>query len=244
MIGGEGGGGGDGGGVGVRAHFSRQIGRAAPFEGQIQLQDARSRALRDVEMALTRDIHGNFPIHMSVLLRKPDLVHRYSCVLQVLESSVDLVNDDKMTPLHLALRENNLEIIEILLAFGADPAVRDRRGNNAFHMAAVTGDAEVMRAIARSARKRGDINDFGNGGLTPLHVATLNGDTAIAQVLAQNGADATIPDAVQGLTPLAMMKQAKLESMVASASAPKMQKGSGGGGGGSGSRGRVEIPTR
>lgn len=68
------------------------------------------------------------------------------------------------TPLHLALRENNLEIIEILLAFGADPAVRDRRGNNAFHMAAVTGDAEVMRAIARSARKRGDINDFGNGG--------------------------------------------------------------------------------
>ena len=36
------------------------------------------------------------PIHMSVLLRKPDLVHRYSCVLQVLESSVDLVNDDKM----------------------------------------------------------------------------------------------------------------------------------------------------
>ena len=50
------------------------------------------------------------------------------------------------------------------MAFGADPAVKDRRGNNAFHMAAVTGDAEIMRAISRSARKRGDINDFGNGG--------------------------------------------------------------------------------
>ena len=36
------------------------------------------------------------PIHMSVLLRKPELVHRYSCVLQVLESSLDLINDDKM----------------------------------------------------------------------------------------------------------------------------------------------------
>ena len=44
---------------GGRAHFLRQIGRATPFEGQIQQQDARSRALRDVEMALTRDIHGN-----------------------------------------------------------------------------------------------------------------------------------------------------------------------------------------
>ena len=74
------------------------------------------------------------------------------------------------TPLHLALRENDLEIIEILLAFGADPAVKDRRGNNAFHMAAVTGDAEVMRAIARGARKRSDINDFGNGGELALHI--------------------------------------------------------------------------
>lgn len=234
--------GGDEGAVG-RPSASRQIGRAAPFGGQMQQKDVRSRALRDVEMALTRDIHGNFPIHMSVLLRKPDLVHRYSCVLQVLESSVDLVNDDKMTPLHLALRENDLEIIEILLAFGADPAVKDRRGNNAFHMAAVTGDAEVMRAIARGARKRSDINDFGNGGLTPLHVATLNGDTAIAQVLAQSGADATIPDAVQGLTPLAMMKQAKLESIIAAASAPKTLKGNVADGS-CGGRGRVGIPMR
>ena len=30
-------------------------------------------------------------------------------------------------------------------------------------------------------------------GLTPLHIATLNGDTEIAEVLAQNGADSTIP---------------------------------------------------
>ncbi len=36
------------------------------------------------------------PIHMSVLMRKSDLVRRYCCVLQVLESSVDLLNEDKM----------------------------------------------------------------------------------------------------------------------------------------------------
>ncbi len=36
------------------------------------------------------------PIHMAVLMRKADLVRRYCCILQVLESSVDLVNDDKM----------------------------------------------------------------------------------------------------------------------------------------------------
>lgn len=50
--------GGDEGAVG-RPSASRQIGRAAPFGGQMQQKDVRSRALRDVEMALTRDIHGN-----------------------------------------------------------------------------------------------------------------------------------------------------------------------------------------
>ena len=91
----------------------------------------------------------------------------------------------------MALRENDLEIIEILLAFGADPAVKDRRGNNAFHMAAVTGDAEVMRAIARGARKRSDINDFGNGGEFALHILRLEISSlstwAAAAVLVQIG---------------------------------------------------------
>ena len=36
------------------------------------------------------------PIHMSVLMRKPELVKRYCCVLQILESTVDLQNDEKL----------------------------------------------------------------------------------------------------------------------------------------------------
>ena len=33
---------------------------------------------------------------MAVLMRKPELVKRYSCVLQILESTIDLQNDDKL----------------------------------------------------------------------------------------------------------------------------------------------------
>ena len=36
------------------------------------------------------------PLHMSVLMRKPELVKRYCCVLQILESSIDLINDEKL----------------------------------------------------------------------------------------------------------------------------------------------------
>ena len=37
---------------------------------------------------------------MSVLMRKPELVKRYCCVLQILESTIDLQNDDKLVRRH------------------------------------------------------------------------------------------------------------------------------------------------
>ena len=81
-------------------------------------------------------------------------------------------------------------------------------------------------------------------GITPLHIATMNSDTAAAKILTKFGADPTVPvsfefpaasafpiskweckilflifflfqDSVHGLTPLAMAKQAKLETFVA-----------------------------
>ncbi len=64
----------------------------------------------------------------------------------------------------MALRDNCLEIIDVLLAFGANPAVKDKRGNNSFHIAAHAGNAEVMKAIARSARRKKDLNELNDGG--------------------------------------------------------------------------------
>jgi ankyrin repeat protein len=58
----------------------------------------------------------------------------------------------------VALRDNCLEIIDILLAFGANPAVKDKRGNNSFHIAAATRSPDVMRAIVKSARRKMDMN--------------------------------------------------------------------------------------
>jgi len=43
------------------------------------------------------------PLHMAVLMRKSDLVKRYCCVLQILESSLDLINDEKLVRLIFAL---------------------------------------------------------------------------------------------------------------------------------------------
>ena len=40
---------------------------------------------------------------MSVLMRKPELVKRYCCVLQILESSIDLINDEKLVSIVVVL---------------------------------------------------------------------------------------------------------------------------------------------
>lgn len=125
-------------------------------------------------------------------MKKPELVKRYCCVLHILEGSLDLINDEKQTPLHLAVRNNSLEIVEILLAFGASPSIRDFRGNNGLHMATAIQSPESIKLLADSVSSKDDLNAFNNFGFTPLHIAVMNDDKACIDVLLRYGADPKI----------------------------------------------------
>jgi len=153
------------------------------------MDSLKSRAIRDIQLAHTKDMHGNYPLHMSVLMRKPELVKRYCCTLHILEASLDLINDEKHTPLHLAVRDNSLEIIEILLAFGANPSVRDFRGNTCLHMATAIRSSESLKLLAESVTTKDELNVFNNFGITPLHIAMMNDDKPCVDVLLRHGAD-------------------------------------------------------
>ena len=41
------------------------------------------------------------PLHMSVLMRKPELVKRYCCVLHIIEANLDLLNEEKHVSCYL-----------------------------------------------------------------------------------------------------------------------------------------------
>lgn len=175
-----------------------------------QMDSVKSRAIRDIQLAHTKDMHGNYPLHMSVLMRKPELVKRYCCTLHILEASLDLINDEKHTPLHLAVRDNSLEIIEILLAFGANPSIRDFRGNTCLHMATAIRSSESLKLLAESVTSKEELNVFNNFGITPLHIAMMNDDKACVDVLLRHGAD---PKMLSDLIKLSSMpKEVKKEA--------------------------------
>ena len=68
------------------------------------------------------------------------------------------------TPLHLAIRDNSLEIIELLLAFGADPALRDNKGNTGLHVAAALGASACLQLLAGNTRHKDDLNELNDCG--------------------------------------------------------------------------------
>ncbi len=67
------------------------------------------------------------------------------------------------TPLHLAIRDSSLEIMDVLLNFGADVSITDRRGNSALHMAAAAKSAEMVRKLVANAKPKAlnAVNDYG-----------------------------------------------------------------------------------
>jgi ankyrin repeat protein len=120
-----------------------------------------------------------------------------------------------MTALHWAAVQDHPPVVELLLARGADAAVRDSRGTTALMLAAERGHLEVARLLVSRAEAdecgealrlaagsgRSEMTVWlldevgtaleygGKDGKTPLTCATLSGHVALADELLRRGAD-------------------------------------------------------
>lgn len=132
------------------------------------------------------------------------------------------VNDHGETPLHVAAERNLPNIIEVLLASGADANARDRLGNTPLHSAISgggvvfalsspvsgtlsSGDRPKVDALNQVVRlllaKGADVNASDNDGETPLFWVAARGHKAVGELLLTRGADVTATDKA-GRTPL------------------------------------------
>lgn len=104
--------------------------------------------------------------------------------------------DDDYTPLGLAARDGQVEIVAVLLDAGAD--IRQLNGPmraTAGHEAGYMGNADVARLLTRhcSGARALDINAQGDyNGYTALHDAVWRGHLETAQVLIEAGADPSL----------------------------------------------------
>ncbi|XP_002013059.2 uncharacterized protein LOC6587487 [Drosophila persimilis] len=121
------------------------------------------------------------------LLRQRDRSNRnalHYCAAQDLEQTRDLVaaasiaiaapellesaDEDGFTPLHLAVIQGNLAMVNLLLANKADVNAVDNEGHSVVHWATVCGEVESLRAVLAAGANvaQPDVN-----GGTPLHYA-------------------------------------------------------------------------
>ena len=142
-----------------------------------------------------------------------------SVVMRILEKNKDLlnaVNKDGRTPLIMALIGRNEAIASTLLDKKADVSIQASSGLTALHVACLTGMPNIVTRILDQDKDQLNITDKEN--YTPLMRAFELGNPkkeAIALMLLERGADASIGTNILGQSPIHQACELGMETVVA-----------------------------
>jgi len=105
-----------------------------------------------------------------------------------------------------ATRSNNLALVDLLLAEGADPLQQDQDKYSLLHIAAEQGNVPLLQRLVAAGV---DVNAQANNGATALHIAARSGQTNAVRFLLEQGADVQLGKGQPIGTPLhALMRGA------------------------------------
>ncbi len=106
---------------------------------------------------------------------------------------------DGTTPLHWAVRSDDLQAVRSLLRAGADPKAANRYGVTPLALAATNGDAAMIEMLLKAGA---DPNASLQGGQTVLMTAARTGNAAAVQTLLAHGAQVDARESSYGETAL------------------------------------------
>jgi len=124
---------------------------------------------------------------------------------------VNLCNNDEETPLFLAIRNNDVNIVSLLLTQGADCYHQNSQGNTPFHVAIEQKNDRIMNMLVTYKPLK---PLFNHEGLTPYHLAVLYGQYATISMIFKSQCDKNIKTSSCGDTALHLAVRKKNLHMV------------------------------
>lgn len=112
---------------------------------------------------------------------------------------LNICNEKKETPLHVACDHGHAELVEILLDAGASIHLKTIDGRTPLHLACLRGYPDIVKLLLNCGNC--DINAVDLLGDTSLHLVTRNANVRIVQLLMRYGARTNIRN-FRGITPL------------------------------------------
>ncbi len=170
---------------------------------------------KEAEEACARSDDGGWtPLHSCV-----SAGHAEVADLLLPHSDVKAVTTAGATALHYAASKARLGLISKLMARGCKVGARDSAGATPLHRACMSTSASNVKAVeeimdsVRSGDLAVEIDRRDKEGWTPLHVASYNGNVAMAELLVARGADRTTKDAEEK-TPLDYAKDSEMRAVL------------------------------
>lgn len=115
------------------------------------------------------------------------------------------------TPLMVAAKIGDLELVRLLLSRGAEINARTQNGGTPLMFSAIPGNPDIVRLLIE---RGADVNAVAHFDWTALMVASAKGHDSVIRVLLENGANANAAD-VYGWTPLMRAVHTKRYAAVA-----------------------------
>lgn len=106
----------------------------------------------------------------------------------------DYSNPIQGTPLHIACKNGNLEIVTLLIEAGADKELKDVARQSPLSIAAANNYYEIAHYLLEMGA---DVHSKGPNNLQPIHFACSSGDRKMIELLLSKGVDVNLVDSLK-----------------------------------------------
>ncbi|XP_037523507.1 85/88 kDa calcium-independent phospholipase A2 isoform X2 [Rhipicephalus sanguineus] len=146
--------------------------------------DMLTKELVQEVVQLVRSNHTWNLAHLAAHLGLVDCFKNARVAAQISECAQDTL----VTPLHVAVRAQKLNSVQVLMSMDAPLHLIDHNGDTIYHAAAVT-TKELIKALGSRPAPVAVINQVNNDGYTPLQLACLTDKPECVRELLKEGAD-------------------------------------------------------